>query len=51
MLKLLVLGATSSVGGIVTRLALNDPSVTELIARLRRPLSLQHAAKKPACRF
>jgi uncharacterized protein YbjT (DUF2867 family) len=39
--KLLVLGATDYVGGIVTKLALNDPSVTEVIAPTRRPLLLQ----------
>ena len=42
MAKLLVLGATGYVGGIVTKLALTDPSVTEVIAPTRRPLSLQH---------
>lgn len=42
MLKLLVLGATGFVGGIATRLALNDPSVAEVIAPTRRTLSLQH---------
>lgn len=43
MAKLLVLGATGLVGGIVVRLALDDPRVSEVIAPTRRPLSLQHA--------
>ena len=42
MAKLLVLGATGYVGGIVTRLALDNPLVTEVIAPSRRPLLLQN---------
>jgi uncharacterized protein YbjT (DUF2867 family) len=42
MPRLLVLGATGLVGGIVVRLALDDPRVSEVIAPTRRPLSLQH---------
>jgi uncharacterized protein YbjT (DUF2867 family) len=44
--KLLVLGATGYVGGIVTRLALDDPSVTEVIAPTRRQLLLQNPRLK-----
>jgi uncharacterized protein YbjT (DUF2867 family) len=42
MAKLLVLGATGFVGGMVVRLARDDPRVSEVIAPTRRPLSLQH---------
>jgi uncharacterized protein YbjT (DUF2867 family) len=42
MAKLLVLGATGLVGGIVVRLALEDSRVSAVIAPTRRPLSLQH---------
>jgi hypothetical protein len=52
MAKLLVLGATGYVGGIVTRLALEDPSVTEVIAPTRRPLALEDPRlKNPIVNF
>jgi uncharacterized protein YbjT (DUF2867 family) len=52
MAKLLVLGATGYVGGIVTRLALIDPSVTEVIAPTRRPLPLENSRlKNPIVNF
>ena len=52
MAKLLVLGATGYVGWIVTRLALEDPSITEVIAPTRRPLLLQNPRlKNPIVNF
>lgn len=52
MAKLLVLGSTGYVGGIVTRLALDDPSVTEVIAPTRRPLLFENPRlKNPIVNF
>jgi hypothetical protein len=50
--KLLVLGATGYVGGIITRLALDDLSVTEVIAPTRRPLLFENPRlKNPIVNF
>jgi uncharacterized protein YbjT (DUF2867 family) len=47
----MVLGATGFVGGIVVRLALDDPRVSEVVAPTRRPLETHPRLTNPIVNF